>query len=350
MKIRFICIISLCASLALLVSCGDKDTRQAVDKNGKTVVERYGQLQVIGTNLCNQAGEPVQLRGMSSHGLQYHGKYANKNVLKWLRDDWNAQIWRSALYLTEGGYINQPALKLKMIESVDAAIDLGMYVIIDWHVLGDKTPQAYKERALAFFDEMAQKYGSSPNVIYEICNEPNGADTTWNEDIKPYAEEVIAVIRKYDPDNIIIVGTPTWSQDVDIAAGNPITGQKNIMYTLHFYAGSHGKDLMKKAEVALSKGLPLFVTEWGTTLNTGDQFFPDKTKIWLSFLEKNNISWVNWSVNNKGEDSGVLVYNADRDGKGGWKEADLSKSGVFIRKILKNDRKAPGIANILPGK
>lgn len=317
----------------------DSDTRLAVDKDGKTVVERYGQLQVIGTNLCDQAGNPVQLRGMSSHALQWHGKYANKQVLQWLRDDWNCQLWRAALYLTEGGYITAPYLKEKVVESIKAGVDLGMYILVDWHVHRDQDPNVYKEQSLAFFREMAQTYGSYPNVIYEICNEPNGKQVTWSGQIKPYAEEIIAEIRKYDPDNIIVVGTPTWSQDVDEAAKDPIQGQKNIMYTLHFYAGSHGKELMAKAEAAMEKGLAIFVTEWGTTLNTGDQFFPDKTMPWLSFMKKHNISWANWSVNNKGEDSGVLVFNADREGKGNWKESDLSKSGVFIRKILRNELK-----------
>lgn len=322
-----------------VISCADKDTRQAVDKNGKTVVERYGQLQVVGTQLCAADGIPVQLRGMSSHGLQWHGKYANENVLKWLRDDWNMQIWRAALYLTQGGYINNLALKQKVVDSVDAAINLGIYVVIDWHVMNDRNPQAYQQQSIDFFTEMATKYGKYPNVIYEICNEPNGSEVTWDGQIKPYAEAVIAAIRAIDPDNIIIVGTPTYSQDVDIAAANPIQGQKNIMYTLHFYAGTHGKDLQKKAEIALEKGLPLFVTEWGTTLASGDQYRPKETMVWLSFLKKHNLSWINWSVNNKGEDSGVLIFNADRDGKGGWKDSDLSPSGKLIRKVLRNEVK-----------
>jgi len=332
--------LSVCAALALLGGCADKDSRLSVDKAGKTVVERYGQLQVIGTNLCDQTGKPVQLRGMSSAGLQMFGKYANYDVIKWLRDDWNAQVWRASMYLTEGGYITGPVVKTKVIDSVDAAIKLGIYVLIDWHVMNDRNPQAYQAQSVEFFTEMAQKYGAYPNVIYEICNEPNGKDVTWSENIKPYAETIIATIRQYDPDNLIIVGTPTWSQDVDIASKDPITGQKNIMYTLHFYAGTHGDALRKKAEIALANGLPIFVTECGTSeASGGGGTFIDKTKIWFSFLKKHNISWINWSVNNKGEESGALVFNADRDAKGQWKESDLSKSGSFIRKVLRNEIK-----------
>ncbi|AEJ20552.1 Cellulase [Gracilinema caldarium DSM 7334] len=326
----------------LISACGIDDTQLSVDKNGKTVVERFGQLQVIGTKLCTEGGKPIQLRGMSSFGLQWAGKYANEDVIGWLRDDWNIQVWRAAMYLTEGGYIQNPVIKEKVISSIEAALKLGVYVIVDWHVLSDKNPQAYQAKAIEFFTDIAQQYRKYPHIIYEICNEPNGKDVTWQGNIKPYAEAVIAAIRQYDPDNIIIVGTPNWSQDVDVAAADPIQNQKNIMYTLHFYAGTHGQELRAKAEKALAKGLPLFVTEWGTSdASGGGGFYMEKSKEWLSFLKKHKISWVNWSVNNKGEESGALVYNADREGKGYWKDSDLSESGRFVRKVLRNEIRIP---------
>ncbi|MDR3335618.1 MAG: glycoside hydrolase family 5 protein [Treponema sp.] len=329
----------LAVSVLFPVSCSrDKDARLAVDKQGRTVVERYGRLRVEGTRLLNAAGKPVQLRGISSFGLQFAGKYANEDVIRWLRDDWNMQIWRAALYTSEGGYISQPALKSKVIDSVEAAINLGIYVLIDWHILLDRDPRLYQRYALEFFREMAQRYGQYPNVLYEICNEPNGEDVTWEGAIKPYAEAVIAEIRRWDPENIIIVGTPTWSQDVDIAAKSPIAGHNNIMYTLHFYAGTHGEWLREKAKQALDGGLPLFVTEWGTSQATGGGgMYREESLEWLSFCKKNNISWINWSLTNKGEDSGILVMNADRQGKGAWEDTDLSPSGKFIRSVLRNE-------------
>jgi endoglucanase len=330
----------LCATGLSLFSCQDNDNPLSVDKNGRTVVERFGQLRVEGTKLLAADGRPVQLRGVSSHGLQYAGKYANEDVLRWLRDDWNMQVWRAALYTTEGGYIQQPALKFRVIDSVEAAIKLGLYVIIDWHVLGDKDPRLYQRQAIEFFREMALKYGEYPNVIYEICNEPNGFSTTWHDVIKPYAEVLIPEIRSLDPDNIIIVGTPTWSQDVDIAAAEPLKDWNNIMYTLHFFAGTHGKELRKKAEIALEKGLPLFVTGCGTSEASGHGGIYEKEFLeWLSFLKKYQISWLNWSLTNKGEDAALLVFNADREGNGGWTEKELSHSGKFVRKILRNEIK-----------
>ncbi|MCR5613625.1 glycoside hydrolase family 5 protein [Treponema sp.] len=341
MKRKLFTIITAAVLTCLLFSC-KKENRYAADTHkavleGKTVVERYGNLQVIGADLCNEKGEPVQLRGMSSHGLQWYGKYANKNVITWLRDDWNCQLWRAALY-TYGGYIGNPVLKEKVIDSIEACIDCGMYVLVDWHVLNDRDPLLYQKQAEEFFDEISKTYGDKPNIIYEICNEPNGDDITWKDNIKPYAEKIIQVIRKNDPDNIIIVGTPVWSSDVTSAAEDPILNQKNIMYTLHFYAGSHGSSRRGHITKAIKKGLPIFVTEWGCTKESGDGgVFEKETMEWIKYMEENNISWTNWSVNNKGEDSGVLVFNADRDAKGGWKDKDLSKAGKFIRRILRNE-------------
>jgi endoglucanase len=334
--------VCLFAIIGIALSSGqaeEDDRLLSVDKKGQTVVERFGKLRVEGANLVDSNGRIIQLRGISSFGLQWAGKYVNKEVLTWLRDDWNMQVWRAALYLGEGGYMTQKSIKSKVIDSVDLAIELGFYVIIDWHVHLDRDPQLYKQYALEFFDEMAQRYGSYPNILYELCNEPNGRDVTWAGSVKPYAEELISVIRKHDPDNIIIVGTPTWSQDVDIAALDPLEGN-NIMYTLHFYAGTHGQVLRNKAQRAIDRGLPLFVTECGTSQATGGGgVYEDKFLEWLSFLNMHQISWVNWSLTNKGEDSGLLAMNVDRDGRGHWPDKELSQSGRFIRKILRNELK-----------
>lgn len=334
-------IILFAAGLALaiaLVSCSKKVEPRQFLNDKSSPVERHGALQVVGTQLCDKDGNPVQLCGMSSHGLHWHGKFANKNVIKWLRDDWNADLWRAAMYAGEsGGYVNNPAIANKVIDSIEAAKELGMYVIVDWHVLPERDPLLYVKKAEEFFEKIASAYADCPNIIYEICNEPNGKEVTWKDNIKPYAEKIIPIIRKHC-DNVIVVGTPVWSSDLLSAAKDPIKGQKNIMYTLHFYAGSHGASSRKVLKKALKKGLPVFVTEWGTTLASGDGgVFEKETLEWTRFMAKNKISWANWSVNNKGEDSGTLKFNKDRDAKGGWAESDLQPSGVLVRKILRGD-------------
>lgn len=326
------------AFIALLsFSSCHRASDRIIYNDSKTPVERFGKLSVEGTHLCDSSGNPVQLCGMSSHGLHWYGKYANPDVLKWLRDDWNADLWRAAMYVGgNGGYAQNRGMAAKVIDSIEAAKETGLYVIVDWHVLPECDPLLYVKQAEEFFEQIASTYADCPNIIYEICNEPNGEKVTWEGNIKPYAERIIPIIRKYC-DNVIVVGTPCWSSDLTSAAESPIDA-KNIMYTLHFYAGSHGQDSRNVAENAIKKGLPIFVTEWGCTKASGDGgVFEKETLEWMKFLAKNKISWANWSVNNKGEDSGVLKFNRDRDAKGGWQETDLQPSGILVRKILRGE-------------
>lgn len=205
-----------------------------------TPLSAHGRLSVKGTNLVDAKGRVFQMKGVSTHGLSWFPEYVSKEAFQNLRDSWGANAVRLAMYTAEyNGYCtgnagNRKALKKLIHTGVEAASDLGMYVIIDWHILSDGNPNTYKKESLAFFKEMAKKYKAYKNVIYEICNEPNGG-TDWGQ-IKSYAETVIKEIRKIDKNAVILVGTPNWSQDVDIAAANPLKGYKNIMYTLHFYA------------------------------------------------------------------------------------------------------------------
>lgn len=326
---RSVSFLIICLLIALLATSSLGPAASAA--GAKTPVSINGQLSLKGTQLVSQDGKAVQLKGISSHGLQWYGDFVNKDSLKWLRDDWGITVFRAAMYTADGGYIDNPSVKNKVKEAVEAAKELGIYVIIDWHILNDGNPNQHKEKAKEFFEEMSRLYGNTPNVIYEIANEPNG-DVNWKRDIKPYAEEVISVIRKHDPDNIIIVGTGTWSQDVNDAADDQLK-DANAMYALHFYAGTHGQFLRDKANYALSKGAPLFVTEWGTSDASGNGgVFLDQSREWLNYLNSKNISWVNWNLSDKQESSSALKPGAAKTG--GWPLSDLSASGAFVRENI----------------
>lgn len=295
-----------------------------------------GSLSISGNQLVNQNNQAIQLKGMSSHGLQWFGHFVNHDSIQWLRDDWGINVFRAAMYTDPeaDGYIADSSLKAKVKEAVEVAIDLGIYVIIDWHILHDNNPNMYKEEAKAFFQEMASLYGDYPNVIYEICNEPNG-NVTWNGDIKPYAEEVIPVIRAQDPDNIIIVGTGTWSQDVDDAANNPLS-YDNVMYAAHFYAGTHGQWLRDRIDSAMNQGIAIFVTEWGASSSTGGGgVYLQEAQQWVDFMEDRKISWANWSLADKDESSAALLPGASPTG--GWPDSQLSASGAFVKSQIGTD-------------
>ena len=295
-------------------------------------------LHVDGTYLVNEAGEHVQLYGMSTHGLSFFPEYVNYDTFATLRNDWGTNCVRLAMYTAEyNGYCisgneNKEALKNLIRNGVQYATDLGMYVIVDWHILSDQDPNVYKEDAKTFFMQMSEEFADHTNVLYEICNEPNGY-ATW-ESVKSYAEEVIPCIRQNDEDAVILIGSPTWSQDIDKALANPVNAD-NIMYTLHFYAGTHKEYLRERMENCINGGLPVFISEFGmcdASGNGGNDF--DSAGKWMELINKYEISFMCWNLANKNESSSVI--RSDVTKVSGWSEDELSDSGKWIRNVFRN--------------
>ncbi len=308
------------------------------DPKGSTPVATHGQLSVKGTQLVDKNGNGYQLRGMSTHGITWFPDFINENSFRTLRDDWNTNVVRLAMYVDEWGngqcYMkNKDGSRQLLEKGVDICIKLGMYVIIDWHVLNPGDPTAYTDEAISFFNDISKKYADYPNIIYEIVNEPNG-NATWGGVIKPYAEKVIPVIRKNDKDAVIIVGTPTWSQDIDQALADPLDFD-NVMYALHFYAATHTDWLRERTEKCVAGGLPIFVSEFGccdASGNGGNDF--GQTEKWLKLLDKYGISYCNWNLANKNESSSCFRESAKADGN--WSDSDYSEGGAWIRKWFRN--------------
>lgn len=302
-------------------------------ENGKRTAspfEKHGKLSVRGAALVDKNGKKYRLYGMSTHGLAWFPQYVNHEAFRTLRDDWNTNCVRLALYTCEtSGYCtdgNKEQLKELVKSAVSYADELGMYVIIDWHVLDEKDPNVYKDEAKIFFDEMSRLYKDHGNIIYEICNEPN-TSAEW-DDIRSYANEIIPIIRNNAPDAVIIVGTPTWSQDVDCALKTPLEFD-NIMYSLHFYADTHTEQLRNKADVCISSGLPVFISEF----NISDSFGKGNVNTaegdkWFELINKHNLSYICWSLSNSLDQCSVFTLNNEK--LSGWNETDLSKSGKWV--------------------
>ncbi len=301
------------------------------------IVSAHGQLSVKGTDIVDKNGDPYQLRGMSTHGITWFPDFVNENAFKTLRDDWNTNVVRMAMYVDEWNngscYMSNKEGSRQLLEKgVDLCIALDMYTIIDWHVLNPGDPSKYTNEAKEFFSDMSKKYAAYPNIIYEICNEPNsGAD--WNGKIKPYAETIIPVIRANDPDAIIIVGTPTWSQDIDQALANPLKFD-NVMYAVHFYAATHTDWLRDRVRNCHNAGLPIFASEFGMcdASGGGANNFNEATK-WLQLFDELNISYCNWALADKQET--CCVINPGAGANGNWSENDLTESGKWIRNWFK---------------
>ncbi|ABQ07945.1 glycoside hydrolase family 5 protein [Flavobacterium johnsoniae] len=292
-------------------------------------VKEHGQLSVLGIQLVDQNNQPIVLRGLSFGWHSMWPRFYNEKAVSWLKKDFKCNVVRAAMgiELGEYSYIKDPKFSKEKIEAVvNGAIKSDIYVIIDWH-----SHNINLKEAKEFFAEMSKKYAKYPNIIYEIFNEPD-YETWW--EVKTYSEEVIRVIRENDPNNIILVGSPHWDQDVDLPAEDPILGYNNIMYTMHFYAATHGKDLRDKTDEAIKRGLPIFISESAGMEASGDG--PLNVKAWqeyIDWMEAKKLSWITWSVSDKDETCSILKKSAKSEGK--WKDEDLKESGIEVREFLR---------------
>ena len=292
-------------------------------------VKKHGALRVEGTRLVDKDGKIVVLRGMSFGWHNLWPRFYNAGAVKWLTDDWKCTVVRASMgiELNDSGYLKNPVSSANKVKAVvDAAIREGIYVIIDWH-----SHNIHTDEAKTFFREMATLYGKKANVIYEIFNEPDYE--IWPE-VKAYSEDVIKTIRSIDPDNIILVGSPRWDQDIHLPAADPIKGYTNLMYTVHFYAATHKQSLRDRTDEAIKKGLPIFVSECaGMEASGNGPINTEEWQKWIDWMEGNQLSWITWSVSDKDETCSVLRKSAASEG--GWNETDLKESGVRIRDYLR---------------
>jgi len=292
----------------------------------------YGKLSVTGSRLTDSAQNPVQLRGLSSHGLAWFPEYVNAPFMQQMKTDWGCNVFRLAMYTaSHGGYCTgseeeRQNLKDTIHRAVGIAEELGMYIIIDWHILTDSNPLLYKEEAVAFFGDMARQYGDKDHIIYEICNEPNGR-TSWSH-IREYADLVIPAIREHS-DAVILVGTPMWAQAIEKPTAEPLDEYSNIMYTYHYYAATHGANDRKKLVAACQQGLPIFISEFGICGNSGDGAVDEKeADNWLRILDQYGISYVMWNVSNKAESAAIINNSCQKTE--GFLVDDLSPAGQWF--------------------
>lgn len=295
--------------------------------NAQTPVKRYGQLQVRGSQLCGENGQPVVLRGVSLGWHNLWPRFYNKGAVDELTNKWHASVIRAAMGIKiEDNYLENPSFAMQcMTPVIEEAIKDGVYVIIDWHA-----HDMYTDKAAEFFSRMSAKYGKYPNVIYELYNEP--VEDSWTS-LKEYAKTVIKAIRANDPDNIILMGCPHWDQNIDKVAASPIEDVKNVMYTLHFYAATHKQYLRDRMQKAVEGGLPVFVSECAGMEASGDgPLNIEEYNKWIDLMEQLKISWVNWSLSDKNETCSMLLPRAKATGN--WTDDVIKPWGKLVRTTL----------------
>jgi endoglucanase len=302
-----------------------------IKTQAQTPVELHGALRVEENMILDKNDEAVSLAGncLFWSNTGWGGdKFYNADAVAYIKT-WNASIIRASMGVDgSGGYLTDASNEQRVKTVVDAAIDEGLYVLIDWHT---HRAENYVNEAVDFFKEMATLYGDTDNVLYEIYNEP--LQVSWSNVIKPYADTVIKAIRAIDPDNIIVVGTPNWSQYVDEASEDPLSEFDNIAYAAHFYAGTHNVSLRTRISVALNNGIAVMITEWGTVDASGDgEVSYNSTNAWMDYIKEKKLSHCNWALNDKDEGASFLLPGSSAFG--GWTEEDLTPSGSYVKQII----------------
>ncbi|HPR40751.1 MAG TPA: glycoside hydrolase family 5 protein [Oscillospiraceae bacterium] len=292
-------------------------------------VAGHGALHVEGTQLTDEHGDPVQLRGMSTHGLTWYPQYTNANAMKTIAE-YGGNVVRLAVYTD---HYDDAGASDALYMALENALATDLYVIVDWHVLDDGDPNLSADSAEKFFTQIAERYADKPAVLYEICNEPNG-DTDW-EDVVLYAQRIIPLIREKSPNAVILVGTPVFCTDLSGPICAPLP-YDNILYTYHQYTSSMDDSNFEELDQAREAGLPIFVSEWGITNgDSADSTDFERAGRFLDYLNAWKISWVNWSLSNKDETSAALRPTSDKLSE--WNEDDLSVSGAFVFSRLSAD-------------
>lgn len=320
--------------------------RKTIIINNKSLVSYNGTLNIKNGNIVNKDGNIVRLKGLSTHNLYWYGRTYTKSNIQELVNTWGINTFRIALYTNpnEEGYIKNKSLIDEVEKIIDYCIDLDIYVIVDWHILKDNNPNIYKEEAIEFFDIISKKYKDVPNIIYEICNEPNGEDVTWNDEIRPYSEDLIKVIRNNSEKSLIIVGLADWCKDIKQASRN-LLKDSNTLYAVHIYAGSLESDNLKEEiNKAKSLNMPLIVTECGPTNESGDgNIYEKEFDEWIDFLENKNISWIVWQLSEKDEASSLLIKKEVQDRLdflyGKYTEEELKRKKYHINDYLSDTGK-----------
>lgn len=296
----------------------------------------HGALSVKGSQLVDSNGKPFQLKGVSTDGVGKYPQYVNRRAFKTLRDKWGVNVIRLALYTEEyNGYLSggdQKELESVIDHGVRYCSDLGMYCIIDWHILSDYNPNMHRQEAADFFKKMSLRYKDRDNVLYEICNEPSHG-TSWRQ-VKSYAEYILEELRQNSPDAIVLIGTPEWCQDVDLAAEDPLTDYKNIMYTCHFYAATHKEEERAKLNRALDMDCPVFISEFGICGHKRDGTLDKKSaEEWKKIIRAHGLSFCAWNLSNKKEDFALIKPNVNK--LSGWHTWDLTASGKWVLNMIK---------------
>ena len=236
-------------------------------------------LQVEGKNIVNQKGEVVRLRGVSFSDpdkLERNGQW-NKAYFQEAKN-WGCNVVRFAVHPTALNNRGWDAYFGLMDKGIKWAEELEMYVIIDWHSIGNLNTEKFTnkmyntswEETVRFWQTTAKRYkGNTTVAVYELFNEPTSAgeslgELTWSS-WKPTLEKLTDEIFPIDDEKIILVAGMNWGYFLDEVPDNPVN-RKNVAYCSHPYPQKREKPWEEKWENDWGKvadKYPIIATEFG---------------------------------------------------------------------------------------
>lgn len=305
-------------------------------------------IAVRGNRFVNPAGEPVLFRGVSvadPDKLAHQGRW-NRELLVAVKN-FGANIVRLPVHpiawheRTPEGYL--PLLD----EAVDWCTELGLYVIIDWHSIGNLQSGMFQARmyetsiadTLNFWREIAARYrGHNTVAFYELFNEPvhirgQLGEMTWTQ-WKELNEQMIGVIRFWDAETIPLVAGFDWAYDLTGVRREPVRAD-GIGYAVHPYEHQRQRPWEPKWEEDfgyVADKYPVLATEFGFDLKTGesvhDEHYGNRV---VRYLEQRGIGWQAWCFDPQWGPTMLTSFDGFA----------LSGSGEFFRQAMQRPPATP---------
>jgi endoglucanase len=304
-----------------------RTTLPLIHVNGSQFVDEKGDT-VIFHGMAISDPDKVEHQGQWNKSLFQHVKDLGANVV---RIPIHPIAWRER---TAAGYL------VLLDQAVEWCSQLGMYVMIDWHSIGNLGMGLYqdpmynttKTETYEFWRTIARHFqGHHTPIFYEIFNEPTLyrgtlGSMSWNE-WKGINEKVIRLIRAFDTEKIPLVAGLDWAYDLTPLADDPLDIE-GIAYVVHPYPHKRTPPYEPKWEenfgFAASK-YPVFATEFSFTLgDEGIRANGAYGAALVSYLEAKRMSWVGW------------VYDPEWTPRviTSWKTHELTECGRFFKEAL----------------
>jgi hypothetical protein len=271
---------------------------------------------VKGNKFVNEKGETLLFQGVSiadPDKLRREGKW-DKRLFESIAS-WGANVVRIPVHPVAWRGLGRDRYFALLDQAVVWATELKLYVIIDWHSIGNLVTEMFqhaiyvttKQETYEFWRAVSFRYQGIPTVaFYELFNEPtiyngNLGEAPWDA-WKKICEDLISIIYSHDPHKVPLVAGFDWAYDLRPVSKAPIN-REGIAYVAHPYPQKASSPYEKNWDASfgfIANKYPLFITEIGymkpdapgahiPVMDDGSY-----GKRMTDYLEQKGASWVAW--------------------------------------------------------